>query len=238
MWQVPLLEQAILDRNLKFLLFPLGHTPGYNSRVCKSCDSNLMKCTVKKNRRLPVYVLVCIGAVFFFNHNSLLGISDPKRVECYFCDLYGDVSMPALSKIAFEFIIYSPKESYAAEPFNGFICLSTCFSKCKTAKLYLALYTFKLIVRINPCVLGAPCMWVVDGHLNRVQISFSNFSVYQYYTTEVGRIFRALARLGQVAVDPWGGGRSAEKGVRQKQLRCPQVVEETSTSREHVRHTY
>jgi hypothetical protein len=109
MWQVPLLEQAILGRSLKFLLFPLGHTPGYNSRVCKSCDSRLMKCTVK-NRRLPVYVLVCIGAVFY--HNSLLGIPDPKRVECYFCDLYGDVSMPALSKqIAFNFIIYSPKEN-------------------------------------------------------------------------------------------------------------------------------
>jgi hypothetical protein len=82
--------------------------------------------------------------------------------------------MPALSKqIDFDFIIYSPKETYAAEPFNGFICLSTCFSRYNTVKLYLALYTFKLIVRIDPCVLGAPCMWVVDGHLGRVQISFS-----------------------------------------------------------------
>jgi hypothetical protein len=88
--------------------------------------------------------------------------------------------MPALSKTnRFDCVIYSPKETYAAEPFNGFICLSTCLSKCKTAKLYLALYTFKLIVRIDPCVLGAPCMCVVDGHLNRVQISFSKFSVYQ-----------------------------------------------------------
>ncbi len=40
-WQVSLLEQAMWVWSLKFLLFPLIHTPGYNSRVCdKHFDSS------------------------------------------------------------------------------------------------------------------------------------------------------------------------------------------------------
>jgi hypothetical protein len=113
-----------------------------------------------------------VGAAFY--HNSLLAIFLTQKGGMLFCELYGDVSTPALSKTKDLIVSYIPQWRHTRSNLSMVLFVyRPVFQKCNTAKLYLALYTFKLVIRINPCVLGAPCMWVVDGHLNRVQISFS-----------------------------------------------------------------